>query len=156
MKIGKFNTNKACNVAITHSLLNPFTGEVLKDDDGRTLDVYVYGAHSDASRNAMKERDRKYGDVKAMSEEELTNSGAEYLAAITAGWSDNVEDDNGPVAFSREKAAELYKTEDWDWVAKQVGQASRNMSNYDPKKLKSSAPGSKGSAGSTRPQKSKS
>jgi hypothetical protein len=132
MKISELNTTTACNTPRTLSLADPFTGEVLQDENGRTVDIQVYGIQSDIARNAIKERDRKYGRQTSLTEDQKEQSGAEFLAALTAGWSDNLEDDNGPLPCTRDNAIKLYKAE--DWVAKQVQQFSINLSNYDPKK----------------------
>lgn len=146
MKITQFNTVTASNVAQKLTLSDPFTGERLIDENGRTLDVYVYGIQSDIARNAIKTRDRKYGKNAKLDEDQAAQSGAEFLAAITQGWSDNIENDEGPIAYSREAAIELYKTQ--DWIARQVQQFSMDLVNFDPKRLKGAASTSGTSHGS--------
>lgn len=146
MKINKFNTTNASNVPQTLSLADPFTGETLVDENDDTLDIYVYGIQSDASRNAMKARDRQYGKQTKLSDEKAAQSGAEFLAALTHGWSGNIEDDDGPIQHSREAAIELYKSQ--DWIAKQVQQFSMDLANYDPKRSSGSGSGSAASHGS--------
>lgn len=153
MKINQFNTVDASNVPQKLSLVDPFSGETIIDENGCTLDFYLYGVQSDASRNAMKARDRKYGKKDKLTDEQAAQSGAEFLAAITHGWSDNIEDEDGVIVFSRERAIELYKSQ--DWIAKQVSLFSMELSNYTPKHLSGSASGSAISHGSTQPQKSK-
>ena len=148
MKLSKFNTTDACNIPQKLSLRDPFSGEVLKDEDGRTVDIYVYGFQSDVSRNALRERDRKYGKTKEMDDEVATQAGAEYLAAITHGWSETVENDDGPLPFNRKNAIELYKEQ--DWLARQVNLFSMDLRNYDPKRLSESDSGPDDSVGSTR------
>lgn len=156
MKISRLNTRDACNVPQKISLRDPFTGEVLRDDDGQTLDFYVYGVKSDAARNAIKARDRKHGKQGKLSNEEAEQAGAEYLAAITQGWKGPLEVDwhPGELPYTPENAVELYLRE--DWVAGQISQFSMDLSNYDPKALSASGSGSGGSRGSTSRQKSKS
>jgi hypothetical protein len=154
MKISRFNTRDASNVPQKLSLVDPFTGETIIDEKERTLDFYIYGIQSDVARNAMKARDRKYGKGKNLTDDQSTQSGAEFLAALTQGWSDNIEDDDGPIPYSKETAIELYKNE--DWIARQVSDFSMNLTNYDPKRLSESVFGSDNSPGSTRPRKSKS
>ena len=61
--------------------------------------------------------------------------GAKFLAAITAGWSHNLELNGEPLKFNRENAVKLYM--DQDWIGKQVLDFSQDMSNYDPKHTKS-------------------
>lgn len=132
MKITKYNTTDASNVPKKLSLRDPFTGETLVDDDGKTLDVWVYGVQSTFARNAMKERDRKYGKLDKLTDDQASQSGAEFLSAITQGWSDNIEDDSGKIAFSRQAAIDLYKAQ--DWIARQVSTFAMDLSNYDPKR----------------------
>ena len=132
MKITKFNTTDASNVPQKMSLRDPFTGDTLVDDDGRTLDIWLYGVQSTNARNAMKARDRKFGKIDKLSEEQAAQSGAEFLAALTQGWSDNIEDDAGPLKYSPAAAIELYKAQ--DWIARQVSAFAMELSNYDPKR----------------------
>ena len=150
MKISKFNTTSACNVPQTLRLADPFTGQILVDEKGKTLDFQVLGIHSDAARNAVKQREQKYGK-NPLTEEEAAQSGAEFLASVVAGWSGNIEDDNGPIQYSRENAIKLFKAE--DWLARQVQSFCMSLEHYSPKKLSESAPSSVGSHGSTQPQK---
>lgn len=132
MIISKFNTRDASNVPHKMSLNDPFTKEVLRDEDGRTLDFFVYGIQSDASRNARKARVRKYGkgDLSGAVAEQ---AGAEFIAEITQGWSDNIEDEQGKIKYTGiESAAELFKKH--DWIATQVYEFAMNLENFDPKR----------------------
>lgn len=151
MRVADLNTRAASNNAQTLSLKDPFskTGELLRDEDGSTVDIYIYGMSSDASRNALKERERRYGKKEELSDDEAADFGAEYLASITAGWSDNLEDDDGPITFSHANAKRLYQEQ--DWIALQVSQFAMDLSNYDPKKsLSKSGTGSGTSRGRKR------
>lgn len=156
MKVNKFNTRNASNIPRTLHLRDPFNqqaaNQVIVDENGKTLDFQVYGARSDISRNALKATERKYGK-KHLTDEQAVRSGAEYLAAITAGWSDNVEDDDGPIPYSYENAVNLYIKE--DWIAEQVGLFSRDITNYDPTRSGELKHGSDNSPGFTRSQKTK-
>ena len=134
MDLTKFNTTLASDEEQTMSLVNPFTEETIIDDDGNTLDIYVYGIKSTAARNAHAERERRSGNRK-LSFEASMREGAKFLAAITAGWSGNLELNGEPLKFSRENAVKLYM--DQDWIGKQVLDFSQDMSNYDPKYTKS-------------------
>jgi len=148
MKVSKYNTRKAASTPRKMHLRNPFTQEVLIDDDGKTIDFFVYGVESDVARNALKERDRKYGKASNLTDDEAIRSEAELLAAITQGWSPNLENDDGPIPFSREAAVKLYLEE--DWIARQVQRFSLEIRNYDPLRLAGSAHGSSNSHGSTQ------
>lgn len=141
MKLSKFNTVSACNQPSTLSLRDPFTREVIVDEKGKTLDIYVYGLQSDVARSARKERDRKFGKDNELTEDQKEQVGSEFLAAITHGWSDNIEDDNGVIKYSRQSAAALYRAE--DWVASQVTSFFVELSNFDPKRSRKSPAGLK-------------
>lgn len=132
MKVSALNTTAACNVAAPLRLVDPFTKQVIVDEHGDHLVIHVYGAQSDASRNALRERERKYGKTSEISPEEAERSGGEYLASLIAGWSDNLEDDHGQLAFTRENAIRLMI--DQDWIARQVHDFSMNLRNFDPKR----------------------
>jgi hypothetical protein len=153
MNINQFNTTDACNVPTRLSLKDPFSEEVIKDEAGKPLDVFVYGMQSDVFRNAKKARDRKYGKEDKLDEEQAELAGAEMLAAITQGWSGNWEEDGEPLAYNKANAIRIYIEQ--DWIAKQVLTHACQLRNYDPKRLKGSGSGSGSSAGSTRSQKGK-
>ena len=130
MDLGKFNTTAASDEAKTLSLINPFTEETIIDEKGKTLDIYVYGIKSTAARNAHAERERRSGNRK-LSFEASMREGAKFLAAITKGWSDNVEMDGAPLKYNHENAIKLYLEQ--DWIGKQVLDFAQDMANYDPK-----------------------
>ena len=146
MKIGKFNTTTACNTPRKLSLRNPFDNVVIKDESGNTLDFFVYGIHSDMARNAINERQRKKAE-----QEDDAKVGAEYLAAITMGWSKNVEDDNGPIEYSHKAAIKLYMEQ--DWVSRQVLNFSTDLGNFNPQLYEKPSGGSKKERGSIASQK---
>lgn len=130
MKIDQFNTVDACNKPRPMSLKNPFTGATIFDEDSKTVDIFVYGRDSDVAKNALRDRDRRYGRQATLTPEQEEQSGAEFLAAITQGWSPNLEDASGKVEFTKDAAIKLYKEN--DWIAKQVWQFHRNLANFDP------------------------
>lgn len=145
MKISKFNTTLACNVPRKLSLRDPFTGELIKDDSG-TIDFYIYGMLSDVARNADKDKTRQ--KAQGMDDEAI---GAEFLARITQGWTPNLEDDSGPIAYSHDAAVALYLSQ--DWIARQVLQFAGTMGNFDPRRYEKQSDGSKKGRGLTAPQK---
>lgn len=128
MQINKFNTRDASNTPKPMSLKDPFSRTVIKDEDGKTIDIYVYGRDSDAARNARRDRERKYGSNPDSDKEEMAT--AELAAGVTQGWSPNLEDANGPISFTRDAAVNLYEKE--QWIAAQVLSFSLNLSNFDP------------------------
>lgn len=155
MNLNKYNTATACNVPQVCSLKNPFflSGDLLLDESGNTLDFVVYGLHSDAVRNALRERQRIHGDKEKLSEEEAAQAGAEFLAAAVSGWSSNVENDDGRIEFSRQNAIDLFLSQ--DWIAGQIRDFCFNLRNFDPKPSGASGIGRARSRGITRTQKSR-
>ena len=135
MDLSKFNTTLASDQEQKLSLINPFTEELIVDEIGNTLDIYVYGIKSTAARNAHAERERRAGKNSKLSFEASMREGAKFLAAITAGWSANIEMNGEVLKFTRDNAFKLYMEQ--DWIGKQVLDFSQDMSNYDPKHSKS-------------------
>lgn len=129
MDIRKFNTTAACDVAQTLQLRDPFTGTVLREEDGSTVDLYLYGMHSTHGRNADAARKRK--SKQGLSADEQSEIGAEFLASLTAGWSKTLEVDGEPLKYSHKAAVQLYLNE--DWIARQALEFVADLSNYDPK-----------------------
>jgi len=130
MDITKYNTTVASDKAQTMSLKDPFTDEVLLDENGETIDIYLYGIQSTAARNAVAERERK-SNKKDLTEEETNLVGAEFLAALTVGWSDNIEADGKKLKYDHKNAINLYLEQ--DWIGQQVISFVSNLENYAPK-----------------------
>jgi hypothetical protein len=141
MKLNQYNTTIACNIPRKVSLRNPFDNAIIKDDKGDTLDFFVYGMHSDMARNAINDRQRKKAE-----QDDDTKIGAEYLAAITMGWSHNIEDDNGQIEYSQKAAVKLYIEQ--DWIARQVLTFSTDLGNFNPRLYEKQSAGSKKGRGS--------
>jgi hypothetical protein len=130
MDITKYNTTVASDKAQTMSLKDPFTDEVLLDENGETIDIYLYGIQSTAARNAVAERERK-SNKKDLTEEETNLVGAEFLAALTVGWSDNIEVNGKKLKYDHKNAISLYLEQ--DWIGQQVISFVSNLENYAPK-----------------------
>jgi len=130
MKINKYNTRDACNIPKPLSLKDPFTGETIIDEHGKTVDIFIYGRDSDVAKNAFRDRERRYGRQATLTPEQEDQAGSEFLAAVTQGWSPNLEDEGGPIEFTKEAAIKLYKEN--GWIASQVWRFHRNLANYDP------------------------
>lgn len=129
MDLRQFNTTAASDVAKTMSLRDPFTGNLIKEEDGSTVNLHLYGMQSTHGRNAHAAKQRK--SKEDLSDDESSLIGAEFLASLTAGWSKNLEVDGQPLKFSHKNATQLYLTE--DWIARQALQFVADLSNYDPK-----------------------
>lgn len=129
MDVRQFNTTAASDIAKTLSLRDPFTGELLREEDGSTVDLYLYGVQSTHGRNAHASKQRKQKGP--LSDDESARVGAEFLAALTAGWSKNLEVDGETLKFNQKNAIHLYLAE--DWIARQALDFVADLSNYDPK-----------------------
>lgn len=130
MDLSSFNTTAASDIPQTLELRDPFTQQVLRDDDGDPVTIDLYGMRSSHGRNANAIRQRR--QKKDLSDDEAAQYGAEFLAALTAGWSKNLELDDGPLAFTQKNAIRLYKEQ--DWVASQALEFAADLGNYDPKR----------------------
>lgn len=130
MDIGQFNTTAASDIAKTLSLRDPFTGQLLKEEDGSTLDLHLFGIQSTHGRNANAARSRKLKGN--LSEDESSQVGAEFLASLTAGWSKNLDMNGEPLKFNFKNAVSLYLTQ--DWIARQALEFVADLGNYDPKR----------------------
>jgi len=130
MDITKYNTTVASDNAQTLHLRDPFTDEILVDENGDTVDIYLYGIQSTAARNAVAERERK-SNKKDLTEEESNLVGAEFLAALTVGWSDNIEMNGEKLKYNHKNAISLYLEQ--DWIGQQVIAFVSHLENYAPK-----------------------
>jgi len=130
MDITKYNTTVASDKAQTLHLRDPFTDEILVDENGDTIDLYLYGIQSTAARNAVADRERK-ANKKNLTSEETNLIGAEFLAAITVGWSNNIEIGGEKLAYSYKNAVDLYLEQ--DWIGQQVISFVSKLENYAPK-----------------------
>jgi hypothetical protein len=130
MDITQYNTTVASDNAQTLSLKDPFTDELLIDEDGKTVDIYLYGIQSTAARNAVAERERK-SNKKDLTDEQSKELGAEFLAKLTVGWSDNIEVEGEKLKHTYNNAVALYLEQ--DWIGQQVIAFVSSLENYDPK-----------------------
>jgi hypothetical protein len=130
MDLSQLNTTKASDIPRACSLVDPFTNEILVDDDGKTIDIFLYGMKSTAARTATANRGRR--SKANHSDEEVARMGAEFLADLTHGWSDNLHIGEERLDYSRANATKLYM--DHDWIAEQVLQFARELENFDPKR----------------------
>ena len=80
------------------------------------------------AKNASAEQKRKKSDE--MTDEQSAKVGAEFLAKLTTGWSDNFEIGDEKLKFTFENAVKLYLAE--DWIANQALNFVTNLRNYDP------------------------
>jgi len=130
MDITKYNTTVASDNAQTLNLKDPFTNQVLIDEDGNTVEIYLYGVQSTAARNEVAERERK-SNRKDLTDEQSKELGAEFLAKLTVGWSDNIEVEGEKLKHTYNNAVALYMEQ--DWIGQQVIAFVSSLENYAPK-----------------------
>ena len=130
MDITKYNTTVASDNAQTLHLRDPFTNEVLVDENGDTVDIHLYGIQSTAARNALAERERR-SNKKDLTDDQSKELGAEFLAKLTVGWSDNIEVEGEKLKFTYNNAVALYMEQ--DWIGQQVVSFVSRLENYAPK-----------------------
>lgn len=111
-------------------LTHPVTGEELKDDAGNPLYIDLASADSDFFRKAQADITRKTQGKrnKKLTPEAIDDAVNEQLAAVTLGWSDNVEFKGQPLKFTRENACELY--DNVRWIREQVADYVYERSNF--------------------------
>ena len=123
MDLSKFNPKVAANRSATCSLKYAGTNELIRDEDGKTLDIQVLGIGSDPWSEAELEIERENAaegiadtdKTQEQKEREL----ARKIVAITTGWSSNIGLGNSKaLKFTPENALKLYT--DQQWIALQV------------------------------------
>jgi hypothetical protein len=133
MKIAGLSKRDIANVPRELVLRDVANGEILYGADEKPMVIWVYGAQSDRARNAQKAMARKSGRKSDPSDDELEKGGAEFLAALIQGWSDNwVDDDNEKIEYTAETALKVVMAN--DGIADQVWDFAKDIQNYDPKK----------------------
>jgi len=130
MDITKYNTTVASDKAQTLHLRDPFTDKVLVDENEDTVDIHLYGIQSTAARNALAERERR-SNKKDLTDQQSKELGAEFLAKLTVGWSNNIEVEGEKLPFNYKNAVALYMEQ--DWIGQQVISFVSNLENYAPK-----------------------
>lgn len=120
MNLSKFNPQKA--KPRTLELKNPENQEVIKDAKGKPVTVTVNSMQSSTARNFFIDLNKRGASMKDEGE------AVRLAAAITVGWSDNIETDDGKLEFSEDNAVKLYETE--DWIGAQVIDFAGDPSNF--------------------------
>lgn len=128
MDLSKLNTRAASDVSKPMKLRNPFTGKLILDEEEKPIVIDVLGIGSQAAKTAMAEQQRRTKDD--MTDAEKDELGAEMLACVVTGWTDNIHIGDEKLSFSKANAIRLFIKE--DWIAKQILYFCTELRNYDP------------------------
>lgn len=120
MNLSKFNPQKA--KPQTLELKNPESQGVIKDGKGKPVTITVNSMQSSIARNFFIDLNKRGASMKDEGE------AVRLAAALTTGWSDNIETDDGKIAFSEDNAVKLYEAE--DWIGAQVIDFAGDPSNF--------------------------
>jgi len=146
MKLKRLDTKSAYEIPVKCTITDAFTSDQLIGSDGKPMEIYLYGAESEQARNAVREKDRKYGKKK-LTEEQVAEFNADFLVAITQGISPNWEGDDGSaIVYTRAVMRELYK--DNDGLRLQVIRFTSDVSEYAPPICPKSSKGLSSGSGS--------
>lgn len=124
MDLSKLNTRNAADKPAEMRLKNPYTGETIKGDDDKPVTFSLLGFQSSTARNLMTAQKRRKG------EQDQDELGAELLATITTGWSNNFEIDGEKPKYSKKAAEKLYLGQ--EWIALQCTRFAAELGNYNP------------------------
>lgn len=120
MNLSKYNPQKA--KPQTLELKNPESRGVIRDGKGRPVTITVNSMQSSIARNFFIDLNKRGASMKDEGE------AVRLAAALTVGWSDNIETDDGKIAFSEDNAVKLYEAE--DWIGAQVIDFAGDPSNF--------------------------
>lgn len=131
MDLSKINLTESAESGADLELEHPVTGEVLKDEDGKTVSIKLMGIDSAAYRNKQREiQNRRMtrmmkgkGANTMLSDEDA----CELLASCTKGWS-GFEQDGEVVKFSHKAAVDLYM--EHMWIREQVDAFIADRANF--------------------------
>lgn len=121
MNLNQYKLAERAEVGADVAIVDPYSNEPLKQDDGSAVVIRVLGKDSAAFRKKEHELTarssnryirRKGKDVTADDLDVAERDKSELLAAITTGWS-GIDLGNGPVEFSQNAARDLYNEHTW-------------------------------------------
>lgn len=145
MDLSIFNPKSAVEKAQAMDLVHPTELTPIIDEAGNKLTFSVVGTQSTQGRNAINEamkvlkdaekykaEDGEFDIEKVVKQEEIIEEHHAILAtALCVGWSDNIELSSNPLPFTKKNADKLFKSQ--PWIAVQVVEFARNISNYVPR-----------------------
>jgi hypothetical protein len=137
--LGVIETRKYAEEGVFFPVLHPKTGEPLKDDAGSEIKIKISGGDASRIKSAVEERqaarkaldaDAKKGEVVEYNWQMREQDIVDDLVLLTEGWTDNVELDGKPLAFSKVNARILYQR--FPEIAEQMSVRATNRLNFMP------------------------
>ncbi len=114
----------------SRGLTHPATGETLRTKAGAPLAIVVTSSESQPFRDLQaKYRNESIRNPnKKITAEMERRRMDELLAACTVSW--NLEDDSGPIKFTRDAAMSIYGNPRYAWIRRQVADALFDEANF--------------------------
>jgi len=135
MDLSKYNLEVFAEQGTDMELMDPISGDVLKQENGEPVTIHVLGMDSKAFKQKNREQQRKRTEKMLKSRANKVDYSvsdedrAEMLAAITTGWA-GLEEDGKEIEFSEDAAYDLYLKH--SWIAEQVDQFILDRANFFP------------------------
>lgn len=121
MNLNQYKLTERAESGSNVVIVDPYTSEPIKQDNGSAVVIRVLGKdstafrkkeHEIAARISNRHIRRKGKDITADDLDIADREKSELLAAVTVGWS-GIDLGNGPVEFSQNAARELYNEHNW-------------------------------------------
>lgn len=116
----------------TLQIIHPATGRIVNTDDGKPMEITVYGEYSDTYKSAFYESTRKRIEQAretgktSMSREDMEQETFDIVCQCTKAW--NLTDKDGQIEFTADNVTRVYR--DYPWVYQQVRAHLENASNF--------------------------
>jgi len=136
MDLSKYNLEVFAEQGVDMELMDPISGDVLKQDNGDPVTIHLLGMDSKAFKQINRKQQRRRTEKMlksrgnkidySVSEEDR----AEMLAAVTTGWSPGLEEDGEIIEYSEDAAYDLYLK--YAWIAEQADKFIAERANFFP------------------------
>lgn len=127
MNLNEILPQEKLEVPATLHLLDPIHGDELFNGDV-PMTITVYGMESEIAKNTMKRRAQKQLNSRSKQNiDETIEFNTQFLAKLITGWT-GINENNEPLEYSRENAAELLRK--YAWVREQVDAFVTERSNF--------------------------
>jgi hypothetical protein len=103
---------------------------LMPDGSPTDMKLKLVGTDSKVFSTLIHEQlQRRVGRTDALSIQERNRESQEQAAAVIVGWS-GLEDENGPIPYSKEKAIELMATPEYAFIREQVEGFAAKRTNF--------------------------
>lgn len=126
-----FNINTlAARDTFVLEIRHPESGEILRDDEGKTVSIELYGSASSIYRNAINAMNNRLTKTKRSkpTAEQMREESTLLLVACTAKMN-NLGDESG-VIKTKEQVKDLYEKDSMLWLRQQVDEAIGDIGNF--------------------------